>query len=97
VRFAGAVPGDCAPGSSCLRWCPGDPDPAGRPIPWDSNVCHDFYWDYAGVHDIGTGALLVVVASVQEAASARTGAHPDFLSAAAPAAVLPGSALVSVK
>ena len=56
-RFAAAAPGDCAPGSSCQRWCPGDPDPAGRPVPWDSNVCHDFYWDYAGVHDTGTGAF----------------------------------------
>lgn len=26
-----------------------------RPISWDANVCHDFYWDSAGVHDMGTG------------------------------------------
>jgi hypothetical protein len=41
--------------SNCQRWCPGDPNPAGRPVPWDASVCHDFYWDYYGVHDIGTG------------------------------------------
>jgi len=57
ARTADAAPGSCAPGSSCQRWCPGDPDPAGRPIPWDGNVCHDFYWDSAGVHDIGTGTF----------------------------------------
>ncbi len=41
--------------SSCQKWCPGDPNPAGRPVPWDGSVCHDFYWDYYGVHDIGDG------------------------------------------
>jgi hypothetical protein len=30
---------------------------SGRPIPWDTDVCHDFYWDSYGVHDIGTGAF----------------------------------------
>jgi hypothetical protein len=44
-------------GKSCMRWCPGDPDPAGRPVPWDSSVCHEFYWDSAGVHDVGTGTF----------------------------------------
>lgn len=38
-----------------MRWCPGDLDPAGRPIPWDSSVCHDVLWDSAGLDDIGTG------------------------------------------
>lgn len=38
-----------------MRWCPGDLDPAGRPIPWDSSVCQDFLWDSAGLDDIGTG------------------------------------------
>ncbi len=42
---------------SCQHWCPGDVLPAGRPIPWDGNVCHDYYWDYYGVHDVGTGAF----------------------------------------
>lgn len=57
ARFAQADPAACAPGKSCMRWCPGDPDPAGRPIPWDASVCHDFYWDSVGVHDIGTGTF----------------------------------------
>jgi len=57
ARFAQADPAGCAPGKSCMRWCPGDPDPAGRPIPWDASVCHDFYWDSAGVHDAGTGTF----------------------------------------
>ncbi|HTQ17841.1 hypothetical protein [Mycobacterium sp.] len=52
---AQAAPACPAKGSACQRWCPGDPNPAGRPVPWDGNVCHDFYWDYKGVHDIGTG------------------------------------------
>ncbi len=56
-RFAQADPGGCPSGKSCMRWCPGDPDPAGRPIPWDASVCHDYFWDYAGVHDIGTGTF----------------------------------------
>ena len=60
-RFAQADPGGCPSGKSCMRWCPGDPDPAGRPIPWDSSVCHDYFWDYAGVHEIGTGTLLLLV------------------------------------
>ncbi|WP_156664788.1 hypothetical protein [Mycobacterium sp. 852002-51057_SCH5723018] len=47
----------CPAGKSCQHWCPGDPNPAGRPVPWDGNVCHDFFWDYYGVHDIGTGAF----------------------------------------
>jgi hypothetical protein len=36
---------------------PGDPDPAGRPIPWDSSVCHHFFWDSAGLTDVGTGTF----------------------------------------
>jgi len=47
----------CPAGKSCQHWCPGDPLPAGRPVPWDGNVCHDYFWDYYGVHDIGTGAF----------------------------------------
>jgi len=47
----------CPAGKSCQHWCPGDVLPAGRPVPWDGNVCHDYYWDYYGVHDIGTGAF----------------------------------------
>jgi hypothetical protein len=47
----------CPAGKSCMTWCPGDPNPAGRPVPWDTGVCHDYYWDYYGVHDIGTGAF----------------------------------------
>ena len=49
--------GPCPGGKSCMTWCPGDPNPAGRPVPWDGSVCHDYYWDYSGVHDIGTGAF----------------------------------------
>ena len=45
----------CPGGHSCMQWWPGQPNPAGRPVPWDANVCHDYYWDYDGVHDIGTG------------------------------------------
>jgi hypothetical protein len=46
----------CPAGKSCMHWCPGDVLPAGRPVPWDGNICHDYYWDYYGVHDIGDGA-----------------------------------------
>jgi hypothetical protein len=54
--LAWADPGvGCPRATSCQRWCPGDPDPAGRPVPWDTGVCHDYYWDYYGVHDVGTG------------------------------------------
>jgi len=45
----------CPAGKSCQHWCPGDVNPAGRPVPWDGNVCHDYFWDYYGVHDIGDG------------------------------------------
>jgi hypothetical protein len=45
----------CPAGKSCMHWCPGDALPAGRPVPWDGNVCHDYFWDYYGVHDIGDG------------------------------------------
>ncbi len=45
----------CPAGKSCMHWCPGDANPAGRPVPWDGNVCHDYFWDYYGVHDIGDG------------------------------------------
>jgi hypothetical protein len=56
AHFAQADPGvGCPRSTSCQRWCPGDPDPAGRPVPWDTGVCHDYYWDYKGVHDVGTG------------------------------------------
>ena len=51
--FAQADP--CPAQQACSRWCPGDTLPAGRPIPWEPGVCHDFYWDSYGVHDIGTG------------------------------------------
>jgi hypothetical protein len=51
--FAQAAP--CPALQACTTWCPGQPDPAGRPIPWDRGVCHDYYWDSYGVHDIGTG------------------------------------------
>lgn len=44
-------------GHSCPQWCPGDPNPAGRPVPWDGGVCHDYYWDYYGVQAINTGAF----------------------------------------
>jgi hypothetical protein len=47
----------CPAGKSCQHWCPGDVLPAGRPVPWDGNVCHDYFWDYSGVHDIGDGKL----------------------------------------
>jgi hypothetical protein len=26
-------------------------------VPWDGGVCHDYYWDSYGVHDVGTGAF----------------------------------------
>jgi hypothetical protein len=55
ANTAQAAPGCPSSTSNCQKWCPGDSDPAGRPIPWDTSVCHDFYWDYYGVHDIGTG------------------------------------------
>ena len=42
---------------ACTTWCPGQPNPAGRPVPWDASVCHDYYWDSYGVHDIGNGAF----------------------------------------
>ena len=42
---------------ACTTWCPGQPNPAGRPVPWDTNVCHDYYWDSYGVHDVGDGAF----------------------------------------
>lgn len=42
---------------ACTTWCPGQPNPAGRPVPWDTGVCHDYYWDSYGVHDIGNGAF----------------------------------------
>jgi hypothetical protein len=54
---AQAAPAGCPTGKSCQRWCPGDPNPAGRPVPWDGSACHDYFWDYYGVHDIGTGAF----------------------------------------
>ncbi|MBW0014153.1 hypothetical protein [Mycobacterium sp.] len=64
LLFAGAGPAapsaqaaPCPAGKSCQHWCPGDVLPAGRPVPWDGNVCHDYFWDYYGVHDIGTGAF----------------------------------------
>jgi hypothetical protein len=47
----------CPPTSSCQTWCPGQPNPAGRPVPWDTNVCHNFYWDSYGVHDTDNGIL----------------------------------------
>ncbi|MDT5145583.1 MAG: hypothetical protein QOC58_228 [Mycobacterium sp.] len=47
----------CPNTASCQRWCPGDANPAGRPVPWDGSACHDYYWDYYGVHDVGTGAF----------------------------------------
>jgi hypothetical protein len=47
----------CPALQACSTWCPGQPRPAGRPIPWDNNVCHDFYWDSYGIHDIGNGAF----------------------------------------
>ncbi|OBR99682.1 MAG: hypothetical protein CK429_29895 [Mycobacterium sp.] len=54
---AHAEQGDCPRLQACTTWCPGDPNPAGRPVPWDGNVCHDYYWDSYGVHDVGTGAF----------------------------------------
>jgi hypothetical protein len=47
--------GNCPRLQACTTWCPGDPNPAGRPVPWDGGVCHDYYWDSYGVHDVGTG------------------------------------------
>jgi hypothetical protein len=47
----------CPPYASCQTWCPGQPRPAGRPVPWDPNVCHNFYWDNVGVHDTDNGIL----------------------------------------
>ncbi|PJE06208.1 MAG: hypothetical protein CK428_24790 [Mycobacterium sp.] len=54
---AHAEQGDCPRLQACTTWCPGDPNPAGRPVPWDGNVCHEYYWDSYGVHDVGTGAF----------------------------------------
>ena len=70
------VEGRAGRGTQEARWCPGDPDPAGRPIPWDGNVCHDFYWDSAGVHDIGTGTFRDVLALIDKWAA---GANFDNL------------------
>ena len=47
----------CPAYKACTTWCPGQPNPAGRPVPWDTNVCHNYYWDSYGVHDIDTGTL----------------------------------------
>jgi hypothetical protein len=47
----------CPSGKACMQWCPGQPNPAGRPVPWDTSVCHDYFWDNVGVHDTGTGAF----------------------------------------
>ena len=47
----------CPALQACTTWCPGQPNPAGRPVPWDTHVCHDYYWDSYGVHDVGTGVL----------------------------------------
>ena len=44
----------CPPGKGNMTWCPGGPNPAGRPVPWDTSVCHDYFWDNRGVYDIGT-------------------------------------------
>jgi hypothetical protein len=58
AHFAHAdPPRDCAPGKACIQWCPGDPDPAARPVPWDPTVCHTYFWDFRGVHDVGTGSF----------------------------------------
>ncbi|MDP7705759.1 MULTISPECIES: hypothetical protein [unclassified Mycobacterium] len=54
---AHADQGNCPRLQACTTWCPGDPNPAGRPVPWDGSVCHDYYWDSYGVHDVGTGAF----------------------------------------
>lgn len=54
---AHAEQGNCPRLQACTTWCPGDPNPAGRPVPWDGSVCHDYYWDSYGVHDVGTGAF----------------------------------------
>ncbi|WP_155769656.1 hypothetical protein [Mycobacterium asiaticum] len=55
--IAQAEQGNCPRLQACTTWCPGDPNPAGRPVPWDGGVCHDYYWDSYGVHDVGTGAF----------------------------------------
>lgn len=54
---AQAEQGNCPRLQACTTWCPGDPNPAGRPVPWDANVCHDYYWGSDGVHDVGNGAF----------------------------------------
>ncbi len=54
---AHADQGNCPRLQACTTWCPGDPNPAGRPVPWDGSVCHDYYWDSYGVHDVGNGAF----------------------------------------
>ncbi|OBK24215.1 hypothetical protein [Mycobacterium asiaticum] len=54
---ANADSGNCPRLQACTTWCPGDPNPAGRPVPWDGSVCHDYYWDSYGVHDVGNGAF----------------------------------------
>jgi hypothetical protein len=51
------VQGNCPALQACTTWCPGDPNPAGRPVPWDTSVCHDYYWDSYGIRDIGTGVF----------------------------------------
>jgi hypothetical protein len=53
---AQAAPG-CPRLQACTQWCPGQPNPAGRPVPWDTGVCHDYYWDSYGVHDVDNGAF----------------------------------------
>ena len=52
-----AEAGPCPRLQACTTWCPGQPNPAGRPVPWDTSVCHDYYWDSYGVHDVGNGAF----------------------------------------
>ncbi|WP_077088870.1 hypothetical protein [Mycobacterium rhizamassiliense] len=52
----GHVGGNCPSGRTCGQWCPGERIPDNF-ITWDMNVCHEYYYDYRGVVDTGTGAV----------------------------------------
>ena len=51
--------GNCPAGvGSCTHWCPGDPPiPGSQVLSWDSNICHDWYWNSEGIVDINSNTV----------------------------------------
>jgi hypothetical protein len=49
--------GDCPPGQTCSRWCPGDSIQDVQGANWDWNLCHDWAFSAAGIVDLGSGAV----------------------------------------